>query len=970
VTLLLEEIASVIANNKNKREEEKNKEEQKEMLKSVIRTTLETCGFIGLYMVGETNLFEDEKFMGRFELRKKYIYSQGKALTNENLILNQHVEKVTQQYLNTYLAKNRKIHKDDWGEFLAMMISDEEGQAAIDSLKELEEEMKKQNGNAPNMNVQNTSDSSGKNNNSAESPAANTKETPPKTIGLVSFTPDEFHNIMKFSQLSTQDHPLVLFLSIIQEATTKHEYFNERYAENMELCEKNIEVNYLERMGPQDALEQDGFQTSAKMVGGFAYFYALTALRLKSINVFTSGRPLRAIFTRNNLFLAAFRVGIVLFIIKGYEWMKTEVIPTINWTGPLAQFVFDEELRETLKEEKGLNPPDIAAPSPHHNQKNPLTATPSPLPSPISVDQNNNLQKTPLEKMEEFLTLQQEIGDDMELLDWMTTPTPEPSRWKGATALDPHSPQRGLINCFFRPVSDGFIFFSLFLPYMLKFHSRIVAHSLVLGSYLMTRMFLNEPSLEAVNQKLPPLEAMLSHATTSLFHQLIVTVMGGTMAFPAYLYHSSHEVMVYFKDMLSKLPENPPVEFSLFATVQYSLIVLVSSFFIGIPKEFRQRLSERRSKNGELEVFLSPEKRKEAQETIAKLSKNLIHIFSSDYFEEKDRQSMSHQDIINFIIAFEHYKQKNLPKKSYYSFYIMNPSFSSLFFQPQFYTSIPKKKEFDDKMFYSSVDSFLHKVLSFEYPISESDFSFKKERGPIRAKEFEKIVIRCLKTLDPTVLEKELMKIQIALELHAQGRDRSTDDLFSFCNYFENNNIPKATKVEKLLDIIQEYYMSVLQSDEVVLSFYEPKLFEEFQEKLMGRYLNATNLTQLQPPMKTAREMLITKLHGFLTVGRVRYTTAVLHNHGMTLPYFEYLLKKFSTDSPEIRELLKEWNQYFRITKDDEKDTVTYRKKFQDLLLTNASLSKRHKNDRKFCYTETVLQGFTHVRLLTEVNSK
>jgi hypothetical protein len=214
------------------------------------------------------------------------------------------------------------------------------------------------------------------------------------------------------------------------------------------------------------------------------------------------------------------------------------------------------------------------------------------------------------------------------------------------------------------------------------------------------------------------------------------------------------------------------------------------------------------------------------------------------------------------------------------------------------------------------------------------------------------------------------MKIQIALELHAQGRDRSTDDLFSFCNYFENNNIPKATKVEKLLDIIQEYYMSVLQSDEVVLSFYEPKLFEEFQEKLMGRYLNATNLTQLQPPMKTAREMLITKLHGFLTVGRVRYTTAVLHNHGMTLPYFEYLLKKFSTDSPEIRELLKEWNQYFRITKDDEKDTVTYRKKFQDLLLTNASLSKRHKNDRKFCYTETVLQGFTHVRLLTEVNSK
>jgi hypothetical protein len=968
---LLEEIAAVIANNKSRRREEEEKKE--EMLKSVIRTTLETCGFIGLYMAGETNLFEDEKFMNRFELRKKYIYSQGKALTNENVILNQHVEKATQQYLNTYLAKNRKIHKDDWGEFLAMIISDTEGQAAIDSLKELEEEMKKQNGDATNTNLRDTSDSSSKSSNSTEPPAPNSKETPPKTIGLVSFTPDEFHNIMKFSQLSTQEHPLVLFLSIIQEATTKHEYFNERYAENMELCEKNIELNYLERMGPQDALQQDEFQTTAKVAGAFAYFYGLTALRLKSINAFSAGKPLRALFTRNNFLLAVFRVGIVVFAINGYGWMKADVIPTINWTGPLTQFLFDEELRETLKEGKGLNPPDIAAPSPHHHQKNPLATTPSPLPTPISVDQNINVQKTPLEKMEEFLTLQQEIGDDMELLDWMTTPTPEPTRWKGATALDPHSKERTLINYFFRPVSDGIVFFSLFLPYMLQFHSRKVAHSLVLGSYLITRMFLNEPSLEAVNQKLPPLEAMLSHATTSLFHQLIVTVMGGTMAFPAYWAHASHEFAVYYQDMISKQPEGPPVEFSLVRTINYFAVVLFHSwnyYYYGLPKPFQERFRQGFVRNDNLELALPPEKQKEAQETIAKLSKSLIHIFSSDYFEEKERQSMSHQDIINFIIAFEHYKQSKFPKLGFFPVYILHPSFSSKFFQPEFYTSIPKKKEFDEKMFYPVVDTLLRKALAFEYPISESDLSRRKERGPIRAKEFEKIVTRCLNTLHPTILERELMKIQISLGLHTQGRDRDTDDLFSFCNYFENYNIPKAVKVEKLLDIIQEYYTSILQSDEVVLSFYEPELFEEFQEKLMGRYLNATNLTQLQPPMKTAREMLITKLHGFLTMGRVRYTTAVLHNHGMTLPYFEYLLKKFSTDSPEIRELLKEWNQYFRVTKEEEKDTVTYRKKFQELLLANASQAKRHKNDRKFCYTESVLQGFTHVRLLTEVSTK
>ncbi len=212
--------------------------------------------------------------------------------------------------------------------------------------------------------------------------------------------------------------------------------------------------------------------------------------------------------------------------------------------------------------------------------------------------------------------------------------------------------------------------------------------------------------------------------------------------------------------------------------------------------------------------------------------------------------------------------------------------------------------------------------------------------GKITQTDFEHFFTAYLNTIEPHTLIEELKKMEEAIKKEHQGtqskqikqedeknnKNTMKNNLYSHMRYYEDVLINGIKKREELLDIIQEFYSSIMKADEMVINGMESMLLYELQSSLLGRsvshlerippygFLPANEFNRLPAVLQ---RMLIKKqmfFHDFLVIqalSRERYLQSVLYEHGLTVPYFKYLIKKYSAHYPEVQQLVETWESYF-----------------------------------------------------------
>jgi hypothetical protein len=920
-----------------------------------------------LYAFAKSDAFEDEKFVKRFEVKKKYILSHGNALTNENVAINGQIEKIAEHFLNGYVVKDRIVRKEDWEEFLNKIMGFSEFDEIPEDKKEKDDPAQRTKSTTPQelpqVAPQNQSQQPQK---KMKIPKINIPAPISGTIPLVSYTPEEIQQVLQF-QVKNDPHPLILFMNIILAATEKHEEVNERYEENMHYVEKCLERAWADRHSPEEA-ESNETLRYAIMLSMFAMYFALLAvIRKVPLSQLTSITPANYVRFASipPLLLAS------TFFFETQQYVKN-FISSIDLSSSE-----DGEPAEVFRKEISLRPPGLD----NSSQDKPISP-PSPNADPASPP----APAVEPEPKRGGLTIIVEAALDQ--------PIPPPFRWKGASEDNPFTRQRFVINHIYRPLVDGLLFYAFYLPYLrLVTSSNLVSHSIVTLVYMLTR-HLDESDPYQVLHKVPPMEAAVTDLYDTLRAQLLYFVSLGSRSLPV-LFHVLDSIYAFVEEYvlqreLGKLPPHELVDPMLTA-----LEILVSSDH---PKVFENLIATDFSslKNpkplGELRKALPREVLEEvpnASKIIEDFADEAYHLFSSDHFSERDRQTLSVQDLLNFAASFVDYKSRRLQKEC----------------EEEEEKRKKKNKnslEFDKEVFRKMiVDSLLEKYPEHPLPSPERQEWFaarfaslwnsqftklleKKQPQPMvmDKKQFRVLVQSILTSLPPAALVSELQKIERSLA--AGGGATRGNDLYQWMSYYENVSIDPGEKVERLLDLVQDYYQTILHADEIVLKEFEPELLQDFRERVMGRLVFPSVPLIF---LKNERENFHTRIAAHLQAARDRLTGQLLLRHGLTLSQFEYLLSKFSStrSDNEIDHLINDWHSYFQPSPETlaNPSARCYPKVLKEKLVTGQLADQHHQRKgetelggmsvvdekvlatyRKLLYTDEHIQNLVKVRRL------
>lgn len=522
-------------------------------------------------------------------------------------------------------------------------------------------------------------------------------------------------------------------------------------------------------------------------------------------------------------------------------------------------------------------------------------------------------------------------------------------------------------------------------------------------------------------------ERALNDLLTIVTILLYSTITNYSFLFPI-LQRMIEMVMTMMMDILSHASNAPPLEFS---SVSKHFITLAGILHhLWIKNKFQINKSQLMILVDKDMIQLSPsilQAIPNANEIIDKLAKDLTHIFTSDNFQERDLQTLSMQDALNFIIAYEHYKAENYHEKDYQSLFGVNIDSFIQVFRFRVRREIERNSRTPDFSVILSDILMLESYQSFLKQIYASDKNNSSFNDPQqRRNTFKKLLIACLNTLNPDILIKELKSIESLQSNPDQLPDvkfhRSIGhkiirpkNLFEAVNYYENVNIPTQEKIEHLLNIIEEYYSAILDADQAVIRVFEPAVVNELKDKLMGRPLpsltgngngsgdTSGNSHPLRMGLNSNMEVNQAKFEGehslrklatYLMLIRERYTQEVLLRHGLTTTYLDYLIKKFSpattaTSSSSsssfsshrnhqhdhhgenITQRLKEWNEYFNppAVKSGGGGVMYYPEKMKKLLLTCHHSSQENSRDnalRATLYNEKTIQPLCKVKTIGE----
>ncbi len=310
--------------------------------------------------------------------------------------------------------------------------------------------------------------------------------------------------------------------------------------------------------------------------------------------------------------------------------------------------------------------------------------------------------------------------------------------------------------------------------------------------------------------------------------------------------------------------------------------------------------------------------------------------------EEREASSKSPPSAYELLIGHDNERGKEFTDRSSYM-KIMQPALSEMplndfinaIFNP---SSLSHERKGNTSASSTMISALQENHLQAAFPFIARHYSdvirINYPAGRLTQAEFEHFFRSYLNTIEPHTLIEELKKMEQAVNKEnreAQGKQsdekKTTNNLYAHMRYYEDLQVNGIKKKEELLDIIQEFYSSIMKADEMIINGMEPMLLYELQASLLGRSVSLfegispyispqspefiNDLSELGRFMVLRKQKFVNDLRPALFVHRIRYLESTLYQHGLTMSSLTDLIDKYSAVYPDVLEVVREWDCYF-----------------------------------------------------------
>lgn len=697
------------------------------------------------------------------------------------------------------------------------------------------------------------------------------KAVPEKAPATTNKAPMFGYNIMQMFSNSASMHrvegvqELLLVLDCLAEKQKKIDLLNKEFGNNFSLLMKDVDTKIQERMSPNEATNEEMIKSVIKVTSA-ALFFTLSRRVLFTGTGLDFNRIATAAAANTRKGLVALNAVLAMILIPAGIGLQSDLS---NWLSkrPLTNWIVNwiKEDDEDLDEEESA-----------------------------------------------------EVNEEAErIVSLLLEEAPVLHRWKGTTPTDPFRVERMIIYDVIHPLTDLTVFYTLLWKSLLTFLPPVPSHLITMLSYAIYRDTIEDPHRAFL--KLPSVESFVHSCLTSAFLQ--VQYLGSSILFPmATLIVGQLKATLVEMSASTAYHKESWQAYQNFVEVQaVKDMVAFKAFQSTLEKlrndemnrdhdkieakgldSFTTVLTSILASKVSLPKYLDPQGKLIVD--YKDLARKLVEVFSTDYFSDHSSRHMDKKDILDFVVAFEHYRKKCLQK-------------------------LPEEGRFkSDTPLLGATDDSIQRFLIHPSTLEESALPSSSVTATKDAKNDHFLSKACYAMNEHNKLGEEITYMK-DLEKHLEYMV-SLDKIFpkgasiaEFEDFFAYalTKLPKESvehlnlhdlrsslahweeaSVDEFLDLMQAFYTKLLESGQRNIALFEPELYSKFEQQLAGRR-----------PVVSELNHLFAKFNFYLQIGSERITTHFLHEHGLTQHRLMQLIRKNSTQSAEVDQLKADWEGYF-----------------------------------------------------------